>query len=172
MTNSKLPVFVALTFGCYLGLMASQTSKSAAMSQLAEQAANPTKIDWILLNTRVAFLEKILRDQLAVPLVPTQWSFEGDSQQIRIAVYADPSWLAKRSAANRDEALKKRALELCVSPLIAGQFEYVGALMGSEKPPADFCAVRFWTHAMTESRELTTKDVALYEKGVLKPFVQ
>lgn len=168
MKKAKLLVISTLVLGFWLGSTAGQESRSSPFTGLTEQAANPSKMDWLILNTRVLVLEQTLKDQLSVPLSPTQYRFSSEKQEIQISVYVDLAWLAKRSSASTDEALSKRALELCFAPTMTAPPEYLVALMGAQKPPKDYCSISFWTHALTESGQLTVKDLAVYEKGILR----
>lgn len=164
-TPSKLSITGSLIIGVCLGVAAAQSS---SFTTLAEQRATPSKMDWILVNTRIVILEQALRDQLSVPLVLTDYQFNTEEELFQIAVYADLGWLTKKGQPARDEAFKKRAVELCAAPMLARQPEYIAATLQTKKRPAESCSVRFWTHSMHESGQLTIRDVAIYEKGVLK----
>jgi hypothetical protein len=155
----------ALVFGVAIGICA----QSASISKLAAERADLSKMDWILLNTRVHVLEQALKEDLAVPLVPTSYSFEQEKQKISISVYVSPVWLAKTNVQEANKSLSVRASFLCGAPFLAQQGEFFVSMfkVSGEKPPKDYCSIRFFTHGLDRSGNLTVKDVALYEAGQL-----
>ncbi len=66
---------VAATFGLAVGLYA-QSAVGAKLARLSEEKAELTKMDVILLNTRIAVLQEMLKDDLSVPLVPTSITYD------------------------------------------------------------------------------------------------
>jgi len=113
-------------------------------------------------------LEQALKEDLAVPLVATGYSFDPQKQQIDISVYVSPAWLSKTDSQGASKGLSSRATTLCVAPALAQRGEYLASMMFAPgKPPKDYCSIRFFTHSLDRSGNLTVKDVALYEAGQL-----
>jgi len=166
--SSKTSLFVAALVSLVLGVALAVYAQSVSMARLAEDKAGISKMDWILLNTRVHVLEQALKDDLAVPLVATAYSFDAEKQQVAISVFVSPAWLGKADFQAVNKALSARALALCVAPALAQRGEYLASMMFAPgKPPKDYCSIRFFTHSLDRLGNLTVRDVALYEAGQL-----
>lgn len=150
-----------LFFGVTVGLY----SQSASLTRFAEEKANISKMDWILLISRVHVLEQALKDDLALPLTPTSYSYDSEKQQIRIVVHVSPSWLAESTLDQVNKALLRRAASLCITPMTAEHGEWSFKLL--ETPPIEYCAVRFFTIGFNSAGELEARDVATFEGGKL-----
>jgi len=165
---SKIMLLVTALAILVLGGVIGICAQSASMAKLAEEKAGISKMDWILLNTRIHVLEQALKDDLAVPLVATAYSFEPEKQQIQISVFVSPAWFGKADFQAVNKALSARALALCVAPALAQRGEYLASMMlAPGKPPRDYCSIRFFTHSFDQSGSLTVKEVALYQAGQL-----
>lgn len=169
MRNRKAVLSVSTAVGVLvLGVAIGIWAQSTSMAKLAEEKAGISKMDWILLNTRIHVLEQALKDDLAVPLVASAYSFDVEKQQVGISVYVSPAWLGKTDFAAVNKALSARATALCVAPALAQRGEYLASMMFAPgKPPKGYCSIRFFTHSLDRSGNLTAKDVALYEAGQL-----
>jgi hypothetical protein len=162
--NLFLSLFAATLFGFVAGLYAQSTS-GAKLAKLSEEKADITKMDLILLNTRVAVFQEILKDELSLPLIPTNITYDSEKQKIRTSVYVDPAFLAKVNVAQLSKTLDSRATALCIAPALAeGNFHY----MFPVQPATEYCVIRFFTHALDGAGHVQAKDVATFEDGTLR----
>ncbi len=161
--SNKL-LLIGLLTGLVLGLVAAIYAQSASIARLAEEPANISKMDWILLNTRVHVLEQTLKDDLSLPLSPTSYSYDSEKQKIRISVYVAPSWLAKSSFAQVNKALSDRATALCIAPALGGGNL---SMIFLRELPIRYCTIRFFTPALNGAGHAEPKDVASFEDGKL-----
>jgi hypothetical protein len=158
-----LGLFGALLLGLGIGLYA-QSNSGAKLAKLYEEKADLSKMDLILLNTRVEVLQEMLKDDLSLPLAPTSVSYDAESQKIRTAVFIDATYLSKVNAAQLSKALTTRATALCVAPALAeGNRRYIFIF----PPPKDYCVVSFFTPAWGRAGDIQTKEVASFEDGKL-----
>ena len=158
-----LSLFVAVFLGLVVGLYA-QSNSAARLAKLSEEKAEISKMDLVLINTRIGVLQQTLKEDLGVPFTPTSFSYDADKKKIRIAVYIASTLLVKANASQLSKTLETRGTALCVAPNLAeGNFRY----MFPVQPPKDYCAIRFFTDALSPAGELQTKDVATYEDGKL-----
>ena len=151
-----------MLFGAVIGVF----SQSFSLQRFAQETATVSKMDWILLNSRVRVLEELVRDDLSVPLVPTSYSFDKDDERIRIAVKVDPTWLGRSNLSEAKSKLTSRAQHLCLAPWLSehGQF----GMLFLEKAPVKLCRVIFFTPQIDKSgKSVVPKDVAVYENGEL-----
>ncbi len=161
--NAFLRLFLVMLLGVVLGVYA-QTNSRAKLSTLSEERADVSKMDLILLNTRIAVLQQMLKDDLSLPLVPTSISYDADKQKIRTSVYVDPAFLAKTNPAQLSKALESRATNLCVAPALAERnFRYLVPV----GPPDGYCAISFFTHSLDAAGHVQTKEVASFDGGQL-----
>jgi len=153
---------VAATFGLAVGLYA-QSAVGAKLARLSEEKAELTKMDVILLNTRIAVLQEMLKDDLSVPLVPTSITYDTESRKIRTSVFVAPSFLSKVNASQLSKSLDSRATSLCIAPSMAeGNLPAVFSLA-----PKEYCVIRFFTHTLDSSGHVQVKEVAQFEDGKL-----
>ena len=151
--------FVGLVVGLY-----AQSNSAARLTRLSEDKAEISKMDWVLLNTKISVLQQMLKDDLSLPFAPTSFDYDADKKKIRVSVQVDPALLNKMSANQLTKTLESRATSLCVAPGLAdGNFSY----MFSIQPPKEYCAIRFFTLAADSSGHLEPKDVATFEDGKL-----
>ena len=71
--GTKLSLFLSLSVAVLLGLVIglyAQSNTGAKLSKLSEEKAEISKMDLILLNSRVAALQQLLKDDLSLPSVP------------------------------------------------------------------------------------------------------
>jgi len=128
------------------------------------EKADITKMDLILLNTRIAVLQQMLKDDLSLPLVPTSISYDAEKQKILTSVYVDPAFLAKANVAQLSKTLNSRATGLCIAPELAeGNLPHLFPV----QPPREYCVIRFFTHTLDGAGQAQTKDVASFEDGKL-----
>jgi hypothetical protein len=153
----------AMLVGLVVGLYA-QSNSAARLAKLSEDKAEISKMDWVLLNTRISVLQQMLKDDLSLPFAPTSFSYDADKKKIRISVNVDSAVLAKMGANQLTKTLESRATSLCVAPELAdGNFSY----MLSIQPPKEYCAIRFFTLVVDSSGHVEPKDVATFEDGKL-----
>lgn len=153
---------IAVSFGLAVGLYA-QSTVGAKLARLSEERAEITKMDLILLNTRIAVLQEMLKDDLSAPLVPTSITYDGEHQKIRISVFVAPSFLSKVNISQLSKSLDSRATSLCIAPSMAeGNFPAVFPLA-----PKEYCLIRFFTHTLDNSGHVQTKEVAQFDDGKL-----
>jgi hypothetical protein len=164
---TKLSLFLSLSGAALLGLVIglyAQSNTGAKLSKLSDEKAEISKMDLILLNSRVAALQQLLKDDLSLPFVPTSFSYDVEKQKIRTSVYIDPAFLAKVGASQLNKALDYRATGLCITPAQAeGNFGY----MIPVQPPREYCAIRFFTLALDAGGHAQTREVASFEDGKL-----
>jgi hypothetical protein len=156
-----LGLVVASLSGLVVGLHA-QSGSGAKLARLPDEKAAISKMDLILLNTKVAVLQQMLKDDLSLPFVPTSIIYDTDKQKIRTSVYVDPGFLAKTNTAQLSKALDSRATALCIAPTLAeGNFTYLFPV----QPPSEYCAIRFFTLTLDGAQHVQPKDVASFEDG-------
>lgn len=161
--NLCLSLFTATLLGEVVGIHAQSNSREK-LARLSEEKADISKMDLILLNTRVAVLQQILKDDLSLPVMPTSISYDADKQKIRTSVYVDPAFLAKANAAQLNKSFDSRATGLCIAPALAvGNFLKVAL----PQPPKEYCVISFFTHTLDASGHLQTEEVATFEDGKL-----
>lgn len=137
-----------------------------SISKLAEEKADISKMDWLLLNTRAQVLEESLKDDFSLPLNPTSFSYDSERQLVRISVFVSPTWMAKTSA-EQTKILSKRATSLFMSPFLAGAGESSYIYMFA-RAPKEHCSIRFSTPALDTAGNSILKDVAIFESGNLQ----
>jgi hypothetical protein len=125
--------FVVLAMGVVL------YAQSASLIKLADEEMKISKMDWVLLNTRVHILEEMMKDDLSAPFSPTSYSFDRQRGKLRIAVYVDPSW-SKRRLDEVSDAFSKRGTSLCVAPTLAQHGQQVAMFL---TPPKDYCSILY-----------------------------
>jgi len=158
-----LSLCIATLLGVVIGLYA-QSSSAVKLAKLSEEKAEISKMDLVLLNTRVSVLQQMLKDDLSFPFTPTNFSYDADKKKIRVSVYVDSAILPKMSPGQLTKALETRSISLCVAPELAdGNLSY----MFSIQPPNEYCTIRFFTHALDSSGHIQPKDVATFEDGKL-----
>lgn len=139
-------------------------AQSASLAKLADEDMKISKMDWVLLNTRVHVLEEMLKDDLSAPFSPTSYSFDRQRGKLRIAVYVDPSW-SKRTLDEVSDAFSKRGTSLCVAPTLAQHGQQLTLFL---TPPKDYCSILFFTLTLDASgKDINTKELAVFEEGKL-----
>jgi hypothetical protein len=165
--GTKLSLFLSLSVAALLGLVIglhAQSNTGPKLSKLSDEKVEISKMDLILLNSRIAALQQLLKDDLSLPFVPTSISYDVEKQKIRTSVYIDPAFLAKASATQLNKALDSRATNLCITPALAeGNFGYMAPI----QPPREYCAIRFFTLALDAGGHAQTREVASFEDGRL-----
>src|ERR1700722_14356253 len=116
--SAFLGLVTAMLIGIVVGLYA-QSNSDARLAKLSEEKAEISKMDLVLLNTRVAVLQQILSDDSALPFVPTSIIYDTDKKKIRVSVHVDPAFLAKTNANQLGGVLEARAAGLCIAPEMA-----------------------------------------------------
>lgn len=160
-------VFVAAVLGFVAGVYA-QSNSASTLARLSQEKAEISKMDLVLLNTRVEVLQEMLKDELLVPFAPTSFSFDAQRQKIRVSVHVDSAALANMTAGQLAKVLERRAVRLCVAPTQAdGNLPYRPYLLGQSQPPEEYCAIRFFTLRLDSSDHAQPTDVAVYEDGKL-----
>jgi hypothetical protein len=158
-----LSLLAATLVGLVVGLYA-QSNSASRLARLSEEKAEISKMDLVLLNTRVGVLQEMLKDDLTLPFIPTSFKYDVDNRKIRIAVYVAPTLLVKTNANQLVKTLENRAAQFCTSPELAeGNFVY----MFPVQPPTEYCAIRFFTDALDREGHVEPKDVAVFEDGKL-----
>ena len=160
--RNTLILSIGMLLGLVVGLYA-QTNSTAGLVKLSEDKVEMSKMDLVLLNTRVSVLQQMLKDDLSLPFAPTSFSYDAD-KKIHISVYVDPSVLAKASGGQLTKTFETRTTGLCIAPALAdGNFPYMLSL----QPPKEYCSIRFFTLALDSLGHVQPKDVALFEDGKL-----
>jgi len=155
---------VAMLVGLVVGLYA-QSNSAARLTKLSEDKAEISKMDLVLLNTKISVLQQMLRDDLSLPFAPTSFAYDVDKKKIQISVHVDPAVLTKMNANQLTKTLESRATSLCVAPGLAdGNFPY----MLSIQPAKEYCAIRFFTLTLDSSGHVEPKDVGTFQDGKLK----
>ncbi|SRR5713226_9502298 len=159
-----LSLVVAMLFGVLLGLYA-QSNSATRLAKLSEEKAEISKMDLVLLNTRVEVLLQMLKDDLELPFTPTAFRYDADKKKIRIAVHVALAFLAEASSNQISKTLQARATTLCVAPELAdGNLAYMFPI----QPPQEYCAIRFFTEALSRTGDVqTNSEVASFEDGKL-----
>lgn len=158
-----LSLLIATLLGLVVGLYA-QSNSAARLARPYEERAEISKMDLVLLNTRVEVLQQMLKDDLSLPFAPTSFGYDVDKKKIRVSVYVDPVVLAKTNASQLTKTLETRATSLCVAPELAdGNL----LLMFPVQPPNEYCVIKFFTHVVDPSGHVQPKDIATFEDGKL-----
>lgn len=110
-----LSLLAAMLVGLVVGLYA-QSNSAARLAKLSEEKAEITKMDLVLLNTRVGVLQQMLKDDLGLTFTPTSFRYDSDKRKIRIAVHVGSAWLAKANINQLSKTLETRATALCRVP--------------------------------------------------------
>lgn len=159
----NLGLCFAMAFGLVVGLYA-QSNSAERLAKLSEGKAEISKMDLVLLNTRVSVLQDMLKDDLLLPFVPASFKYDSDKKKIRISVYIDPLVLAKTNVSELTKKLGSRATDLCLAPELAhGNFPYMFPI----QPPNEYWVIEFFTHSLDSSGHVQRKDVATFEGGKL-----
>ena len=159
-----LSMSIAAAFGLVVGAYA-QSTVGAKLARLSEEKPEITKMDLILLNTRIAVLQEMLKDDLSIPLAPTSITYDAENQKIRTSVFVDPSLHSKLNVTQLHKTLESRATSLCIAPAMAdGNFPN---LLSLQAAPKEYCVVRFFTNTLDSSGHVQTKEVAQFEGGKL-----
>jgi hypothetical protein len=165
--TKRMTLFLSLLLATLLGLVVglyAQSNSAARLAKLYDERAEISKMDLVLLNTRVEVLQQILKDDLSLPFAPTSFAYDVDKKKIRVAVYVDPAVLTKTNTSQLTKTLETRATSLCVAPELAdGNL----LLMFPVQPPNEYCAIKFFTHALDSSGHVQPKDIAIFEDGKL-----
>jgi len=165
--SNGLGKHLSLSIAVFLGFVAgtlAQSNSAARLARLAEDKAEMSKMDLVLLNTRISVLQGMLKDDLSLPFAPTSFSYDADKKKIRVSVYVDPAVLTKTTAPQLAKTLETRATSLCVAPTIAdGNLPYMMPI----QPPKEYCATRFFTLTLDSSGHIQPKEVAIFEDGNL-----
>lgn len=160
-TGKYLGAFVAAALGFVAGVYA-QSQSASSLAKLYQEKAEISKMDLVLVNTRIGVLQEMLKEDLSVPYAPTSISYDGDEQKIRVAVFVDPAVPTKMNRSQLASTLEKRAIGLCIETKMAdGNLPYMLVV------PKDFCAVRFFTHTLDASGHIQPTDVAVFDSGKL-----
>ncbi|SRR5712692_8731246 len=158
-----LGLCAATLVGLVVGLYA-QSNSAARLAKLSDEKAEISKMDFLLLNTKITVLQQMLKEDLSLPFVPTSFAYDADKKRIRVSVNVDPAVLTKMSTNQLTKTLESRATSLCVAPELAdGNFPYMFPI----QPPKDYCAIRFFTLMAGSSGHVEPKDVATFEDGKL-----
>ncbi len=158
-----LSLCIAMLLGLVVGLYA-QSDFAARLAKLSEDKAEVSKMDWVLLNTKISVLQQMLKDDLSVPFAPTSFGYDADKKKIRISVHVDPAVLIKMNGNQLTKTLQSRATTLCVAPELAdGNLSYMFLI----QPPNNYCAIRFFTLKIGSSGHVEAKDVATFDDGKL-----
>jgi hypothetical protein len=153
---------IAASLGLVVGLYA-QSTVGAKLTRFSEERAEITKMDVILLNTRIAVLQEMLKDDLSVPLVPTSITYDAENRKIPTSVFVDPSFLSKANVSQLSKTLDSRATSLCIAPSMAeGNLPTVFSLA-----PKEYCVIRFFTHTLDSSGHIQVKELGQFEDGKL-----
>lgn len=153
-----IALVAAATFGFGIGVLA-----QTPLQRLADERVNISRMDWVLLNTRVFVLEQTLKNDLSLPINPTDFSYDSEKQKIRIAVSIDPVWLASKSSGQVTRDLETRATSLCVAPALADKS--LTMAIGAGIAPKQYCSIRFFTLGLGKDGKVEPRDVALFEDG-------
>lgn len=161
----RAALMLALVATLCLGMAFGAHQQSANLNSLASEPATISKMDWILLQTRVHVLEQALKDDLALSLTSTGYQFNSATGKIHSNVYVNPSWLSQTNFDQVKEAFSRRAAALCIAPA-AANISSILSLM--KEPPNQYCSIRFFTISLaTEGSGINRKDIATYENGKL-----
>lgn len=156
-------IFCAVLFGIAVGVYA-QSTIGAKLAKLSEEKAELTKMDLVLMNTRIGVLQGILLDDLNVPIVPTSFTYDSKNQKIVTSAFVQPAFLSKSNSAQLNKLFDSHAASLCLAPLESeGNFATV---FGLTMAPRAYCVVHFFT-SENVAGNATTKEVALYSDGKL-----
>ena len=165
--RSSITMVLWMLAGVVLGVASGLYSQTPSLAGLVEEKANISKMDWAILNTRVYVLEQTLKDDLSLPLSPTHYRYDPEKHKIRISVHVNFSWLAKSNFNQVSQALSARATALCIAPTGAQDGELLAWFLTLEKPPVEYCAIRFFTVILDADGNIGPKDVASFEDGEL-----
>lgn len=139
-------------------------SQSNLLEGLTKEKATISKMDWILLNSRLNLLEKALRNDLSVPLSLSGQYYDQKKKKFKTGIKVDLVWLSKSSPERIKSTLASYAADVCLETIITQ-----AASGGSfAVQPKDSCYVEFFTSQPSKSRDYTgVKSVATWENGEL-----
>ncbi len=166
---SKRPIASIALVSCCLvvGFLvgAYSQTESNPFEKLAAERANISKVDWILLNTRIRVLEETHRWELPLSFTPTSYSYDLQKQRIRVAIFVDPTWFSKHNVSQASEEFSKRADRIRAAVLTA-EHGQLYSLLG--KDLTKYYSIIFFTGVLDESgKSASPKDLAIYEDGKL-----
>lgn len=171
---NRLCMILLLTTVLSLGFALGVLSQSSPLARLAEESASISKMDWILLKTRIYVLEQDqpgspFNDRLSLSITPTSYSYDSKKQQIRISLYVDPSWLAKTGREQVNKAFSARATSICVASVMGqtASGDLLAEMQLTEAHPVEWCAVTFFTLGLDNKGNIEPKDLAIFERGKL-----
>lgn len=160
-TAITLTLVATLCFGMALGAHLQSTS----LNTLASESATISKMDWILLQTRMHVLEQALKDDLSLSLTSTGYHFNSATGKIHSSVYVNPSWLSQTNFDQVKAAFSRRATALCIAPAAANVSSALSLL---EQGPVQYCSIHFFTISLTAKKPgIKRKDIATFENGKL-----
>ena|SRR6266576_3624753 len=162
--KSALVIGIALLVAASLGFGFGVLAQSSSLQRLADERVNISRMDWVLLNTRVFVLEQTLKDDLSLPINATDFSYDSENQKIRIAVSIDAVWLASKNGGQVTKDLETRSTSLCIAPTLADKSLTMMGL-GARIPPKQYCSIRFFTLGLGKDGKVEPRDVALFEDG-------
>jgi hypothetical protein len=158
-----LPILVAAFFGLVVGL-AAQSRTTEQLTKLSSESANPSKMDIILLNTRINLLQQSLQGDISAPFVPTSLTYDTEGRKIRISVHVEATVPGKMNLGQLTKALEHHAENICIAPSLAdGNIQYLLQL----GKPKDYCTIRFFTYDLDSTGHVQPRDIAAYEDGRL-----
>ena len=163
MQEIKRPFVISL--GILISLIGAYSrSQSNVLEGLAEEKATISKMDWILLNSRLNLLEKALRIDVSVPMSLSGQYYDRTKKKFLTSIRVDPAWLGKSSPEKVKGTLDSHAADVCLETIIV-QAKNGGSFAVQ---PKDICCVEFFTSQFTKSRGYTNAThVATWENGEL-----
>ena len=130
------------------------------LQKLADEKAEISKLDWVLLKARVDALQDAIKDDLKQPLTATAFFYDHVRKKIVITVFVDPVWLAGKGIGDVKNSFENRAAKLNAKAFINLTDEGVIAT------GPYYCSVEFY-HLTLVGQDLKIKPIAEWEKGQL-----
>lgn len=161
--SSVLPVAVGflagILFSGALGLR-SQPAK-ASLARLADERAEISKMDWLLMNAQISTFEWMFFRDLTNPVIPMGYRYEAENNRIVSSHLVRPEWYFQTNLEEAKQVLTSRASSYCVQGVMVNL--PVQDLLQIQPEIKGACRVDFYTLAGEAGR----KDVATYENGQL-----
>jgi hypothetical protein len=137
-------------------------SKSFDLERFDSEKAEVSKIEWILLESRIRILEDVLRDDLRIPLTLLNQYYDSKKKKVISVVRVDTTWLNTKSVTEVKNQLDAWAARVCLAPMLTN-YGAKNLIFLSARAPKDYSYVEF----NCLEQNLHVKQIAIYENGEL-----
>ena len=162
-------VMLFLFFGAFLGwslgatLTASSQSGSDSLSALAQEKAEISKMDWLILNAHIRALAETLRENTHVSVFPLNYAYDPGADTIKVNALVDSSWVSKANVTSVKDMFEKRSTQFCFSVMETMITSGAAAPLFHEGHVK--CKVLLFEWTIGQSGEIVRNEIAIYEDG-------